>query len=115
MRRWYLTGTRTLARRRWRGFLGLLLGLLVLATDGGAWPVPTFAAVTLKPGDVILGDWLQQRIWVVDGLTGAPTALSSDRHIHYPRYVAAGPNGEVYFVDLAYFIDDVTERAVVGR
>jgi sugar lactone lactonase YvrE len=101
--------------RCWRILISLLLGMLILAADGGVRPAPTFAAVTLKPGDFLLADGFSRRLLGVDAATGAVSPLSSNARIHYPYYVAGGPDGEVFFMDYGYFIDFNTQRAVVAR
>lgn len=88
-------------RRRAVASTLLLLCALILVVSGGGRPAPSYAAVVLKPGDVVLGG--TPGYFLMDGASGAMSELPVDiAHVDETMSIAVGPNGEIYDADNAY-------------
>lgn len=100
--------------RRWLSLLGIAICLIALTADASR-PIPSFAAVALKPGDFLLASTTGRAILKVDGASGAVSTLSSSPHLHLLFTLAVGPNGEVYFWDQDYIENSGPSHPAIAR
>ena len=99
--------------RRFARSVALLLCVLALAFADAGRAAPTYAAVALKPGDIVIG--ATDAAYVLDRSTGNYAPVSSDPHFQYFGILATGPLGEVYVGDNRYKIDDFRETNAIAR
>lgn len=102
-----------MCRRTYASIL-LLLCVLILAVSDGGRPASGYAAVVLKPGDIITADF-DAKVQVMSPATGSLSLLSNDQHFDNPFLIATGPNGEVYVQDDSYKVDDFTSSTAIAR
>jgi hypothetical protein len=72
----------------------LVVAALILGVASAGRPSTGYAAVALKPGDIVIASG--EASLALDPANGAVTILSTDPHFRSPSYVATGPGGEVY-------------------
>ena len=77
--------------------------IAVAATAALAGGMALAATAVAKPGDYIVGDSSDSRLYRVNPTTGGTTTLSDDPRLDATNDPVFGPNGLIYFVDYESF------------